>query len=407
MTRMLATLAVLWLALASAAHAQGVTLNPYVSPFTAKDGLALQRPTALGHHSLQSSLTLDYARNPLVVELRQGNASTQNASPVSDQLTGQLRVTFDIHDRLLLMVGLDVVMMMRGDRFFDPGAGRTKLADGGGLGDARIGARYLLLGGDRAVGAIAVQGQLIFPLAKAASSSQNLTGESNVSFAPELLGELRPGPVRITLNVGALVREPRTFLRTEIGSQLTYGLGASYSLPGRARWLQVLAELYGRTTFESFFGRETTPFELLMGARADVRNGWRAMLAAGPGLTRGLGTPDARVLAGVSFLAPHLGDRDADGVSDRHDRCPGDAEDQDDYEDDDGCAEPDNDADGVQDRVDSCPLDAEDADKFDDYDGCPEPDNDHDGFDDGADRCPLEPEDHDGFEDEDGCPDDA
>src|SRR5687768_9373265 len=108
------------LALAPRAQAQGVTLNPYVSPFTAKDGLALQRPTALGHRSLQSSLTIDYARNPLVVELRQGNASTQNASPVSDQLTGQLRVTFDLRDRLLLMVGLDVALMMGGERFFDP-----------------------------------------------------------------------------------------------------------------------------------------------------------------------------------------------------------------------------------------------------------------------------------------------
>lgn len=396
------------LALASHAHAQGITLNPYVAPFTANDGLALQRPTALGHRTLQSTLNLDYARNPLVLELRQGNAGTQTASPVDNQLTGQARVTFGHHEHLLLMVGLDFVFMMSGDRFFDPAAGGSvKLADGPGLGDARLGARYLLVGDDKSIGALAVQGQLTFPLARAAASNQNLTGESNVTFAPEIAGEVRPGPVRLTLNLGALIREPRTFLRTEIGQQLTYGVGASYALPGRASWLRLLAELYGRTTFDSFFSRETTPLELLMGGRLETRTGWRATLAAGPGLSRGLGTPDARVLAGVSFTAAHLGDRDADGVTDRRDLCPNEAEDRDGHEDGDGCPELDNDADGVLDRVDTCPHQPEDADRFEDFDGCPELDNDHDGLDDALDHCPLEPEDRDGFEDSDGCPDKA
>lgn len=130
-------------------------------------------------------------------------------------------------------------------------------------------------------------------------------------------------------------------------------------------------------------------------------------MAGGPGLSRGLGTPDARVLAGISFTAVHLGDRDADTISDRHDQCPNEPEDRDGHEDSDGCPELDNDGDGVLDRVDSCPHQPEDGDKFEDYDGCPELDNDSDGFDDGVDRCPLEPEDKDGFEDDDGCPDSA
>ena len=102
---------------------------------------------------------------------------------------------------------------------------------------------------------------------------------------------------------------------------------------------------------------------------------------------------------------PEDPDPDGDGVRGAADRCPGEAEDKDGYQDDDGCPDPDNDADGIADTADRCPLEAEDKDGFQDDDGCPDPDNDADGIPDAADRCPLEPEDRDGFEDGDGCPD--
>jgi hypothetical protein len=44
------------------------------------------------------------------------------------------------------------------------------------------------------------------------------------------------------------------------------------------------------------------------------------------------------------------------------------------------------------------------VDDFQDDDGCPEPDNDHDGIPDAVDLCPQTAEDPDGYEDQDGCP---
>src|SRR5213075_2360218 len=44
-------------------------------------------------------------------------------------------------------------------------------------------------------------------------------------------------------------------------------------------------------------------------------------------------------------------------------------------------------------------------DNFQDEDGCPDPDNDKDGIPDKDDKCPNEPETINGFQDEDGCPD--
>jgi OOP family OmpA-OmpF porin len=99
------------------------------------------------------------------------------------------------------------------------------------------------------------------------------------------------------------------------------------------------------------------------------------------------------------------GDKDKDGIMDSEDTCPNDPEDQDGFQDLDGCPEKDNDADGVSDINDKCPMQAEDKDGFEDKDGCPEADNDNDGFLDADDRCPEMPETKNGFKDDDGCPD--
>ncbi len=98
-------------------------------------------------------------------------------------------------------------------------------------------------------------------------------------------------------------------------------------------------------------------------------------------------------------------DRDGDGILDKNDACPDNPEDRDQFDDEDGCPDPDNDQDGILDGADSCPLVAEDRDGFQDQDGCPDPDNDQDGILDINDKCPNEPEDKDNFQDQDGCPD--
>jgi len=67
----------------------------------------------------------------------------------------------------------------------------------------------------------------------------------------------------------------------------------------------------------------------------------------------------------------------------------------------------DEDGDGVDDDRDRCPGEPEDVDGFQDDDGCIDADDDSDGFPDASDRCPRQAETRNGFEDEDGCPDEA
>lgn len=98
-------------------------------------------------------------------------------------------------------------------------------------------------------------------------------------------------------------------------------------------------------------------------------------------------------------------DSDDDGVSDLMDQCPEDFEDEDGFEDWDGCPEADNDKDGIADDDDRCALCPEDLEGFEDADGCPDLDNDHDLISDKEDQCPDEAEVVNGIDDNDGCPD--
>jgi outer membrane protein OmpA-like peptidoglycan-associated protein len=94
------------------------------------------------------------------------------------------------------------------------------------------------------------------------------------------------------------------------------------------------------------------------------------------------------------------GDRDNDGIVDSKDVCPDLAEDNDGFQDDDGCPDFDNDNDGIQDAKDKCPSESEDKDGFEDQDGCPDNDNDKDGIPDARDNCP----DVAGDANRNGCP---
>lgn len=90
-------------------------------------------------------------------------------------------------------------------------------------------------------------------------------------------------------------------------------------------------------------------------------------------------------------------DKDGDGVMDKNDKCPDQAEDKDGFEDEDGCPDTDNDKDGIADSNDKCPTEAGVAEN----NGCPDVDTDKDGIVDRLDKCPKDA----GIEVNNGCPD--
>ncbi|MEZ4322635.1 MAG: OmpA family protein [Myxococcota bacterium] len=134
--------------------------------------------------------------------------------------------------------------------------------------------------------------------------------------------------------------------------------------------------------------------------QTSLPSGLSMTVGAGTGLIAGVGAPDYRMFAALTY-GRTVSDRDGDGILDRDDRCPLEPEDLDGFRDTDGCPDPDNDNDTFVDTRDACPDRPEDFDGFEDEDGCPEADNDADGVLDADDLCP----DVWGLESLSGCPD--
>ncbi|HUS68137.1 MAG TPA: OmpA family protein [Kofleriaceae bacterium] len=299
--------------------------------------------------------------------------------------------------------------------------------DGQGLGDIGLHAKVRILSTSRKPGiGLAVIGSLYLPTA---SDNDRWYGEDKVT--PQLLGvvdkefgaerELRmavQGGIRIrtgdhgfvdTTTTGAggdqdpPLMSPAT--NVEIEAKSTIPLGAAIAYGVVPQKFDLIAEAFTEipTGGDNFF-----PGEVIGGAKLYLAQNSFLSFGGGVGFMPDEGgNPDIRGFLAIVF-EPNIGDRDGDGLKDDVDQCPDDPEDKDDFEDEDGCPDPDNDRDGILDVDDDCPNDPEDKDNFEDEDGCPEGnkfDRDGDGILDDVDQCPDDPEDKDGFEDTDGCPD--
>jgi outer membrane protein OmpA-like peptidoglycan-associated protein len=195
--------------------------------------------------------------------------------------------------------------------------------------------------------------------------------------------------------------------KLEYGNLGTFGLGLSYRVLDA---LDLVAETYGSylTAGDSTDDQKLSQ-EVLGGIKLFVeQNSYLVMGGGSRAWSKGFEAADVRLVLGFVF-EPSIGDRDGDGYKDDRDECPDEPEDFDDFQDGDGCPDPDNDNDGILDVDDRCPNVPEDRDGDRDEDGCPEGrqegDRDGDGILDSKDKCPDVPEDKDGFEDLDGCPD--
>jgi len=299
--------------------------------------------------------------------------------------------------------------MVRGQSALPDGSLDALVPSGAGLGDLRVGARVRAWGEDKDIVQIAVQGALYVHTASMADADQNYRG--GPSDSPRLGGNVEllatfnvTDEVHLSTNLGYLFRKDVVLPPdAQVGDALTFGLGAIWELLDDR--LALIAEFYGSA---GFGGLQSTPMEVLVGAKYHHKKGFTAGLGGGAGVARGIGAPDYRLLGMLGYTMPEerlrqprVHDRDEDGLLDDDDRCPKEPEDFDGFEDEDGCPDPDNDGDGILDADDRSPNEAEDLDGFEDEDGIPDYDNDGDGVPDVDDKCSNEP----GVAVTKGCPD--
>ena len=277
-----------------------------------------------------------------------------------------------------------------------------------GFGDPRLEVRFLPVHEDKGAGFV-IAPFVTFP---AGSPELNLTdGLTTFGLTTALSSQV--DIVHIAAHAGYQVLLGSSTLDNllAIDDEVFYGVGLGFELVPDT--MRINAELAGQSIVgaarrQIIITRVTpwlhNPLESNLSFTFNTPSGFRATLGGGTSLTPAVGAPLARAFFGLGYAPGTPPDADKDGLSNRDDACPREAEDLDGFEDDDGCPDPDNDGDRFLDEADGCPNRAEDIDGFQDDDGCPELDNDRDRIPDRDDACPNDAEDYDRFQDRDGCP---
>ena len=346
-------------------------------------------PTPKQHLDWQVGALLSHAQEPVFHTLRIDDSPTQSAYPV------WAREQLDLYASLGLFKIAEIALVfpvILHQQSLDPISGQE--VQPSGTGDPRLEVKVKFL--ERPHAGLGIGAALSLPLGHYLSSGRDFMGSRLPTVEPKLLLESPWGPVILAANLGFLVRET-----THIGAQtqthaLTWNAGVAWDIDNfkEKDGFRLLLEANGEMDVDVDY--TSTPVELIFGFKYRGHTDTVFSMGAGPGISRGLGTPTFRAFAGVAF----------DPIT-RIKDCAAGPEDMDGFQDDDHCIDPDNDGDGFADTVDKCPNEAEDIDSYKDDDGCPDLDNDGDTIPDGVDACPMIPEDKDQYEDEDGCPEEG
>jgi len=327
----------------------------------AAGGVFVERPVVPFHLGFGLGLFLHLADDAVVV--RQG--ATVIGTPLDGAVSADLLASIGLFDHLELALHLPVRLYYQGD------ASAAPLIASRGLGDLRFVPKVSIArGGGLAFGWVLGAAALVtFPT----GDDLALRGSAGLTVEPRLLFGLYPGRLAVVANAGFRFRRNESY---SPGNELTFGLAGTYTLAASRNMLDLQAEVSGGW-LPAVQGRAllALPLEAMGGLIARPHPRFSVYALGGAGITNGLGVPDFRALVGVRYAAglPARGgqrDSDSDGIPDRQDRCPTEAEDMDGFEDRDGCPEADNDHDGIPDDDDECPDDAEEP--GGDRDGCPD-----------------------------------
>jgi len=323
----------------------------------------LASPQTLGFLQGGGGFTMHFSDEPFVVYSLNGDTLTREGGVVQSQFVLDLHgaIGFGFLD-VGLVLPVSPVMVWGGDP--TNGDFPVQENDLGGVGDLTIIPKVRLLDTTKKGIGFGIQ----LPISVPTGHSARYLGDGGVTFAVDLLAELRKGPVRGVFNFSPVHLRPRfeygDFVR-QVG--MDWGAGAEVRI---SEMVGTRAEIWG--TY-SYMGSEQNRFTGEWSAALVLRPSEMVSLElGGGGGIAGFGVPKLRAFAGVRITSPERGDKDSDGILDSKDQCPQEAEDFDSWDDSDGCPEPDNDGDGIPDGDDACPDNAENPGIGDDQDGCPD-----------------------------------
>ena len=377
----------------------GFSLNRFEPSERGSDWFVPESLDLRGHQRFAVGLVLDYGYRPLVIFTPDGD--DEQSAIVRHQLFGHVGGNMILWDRVRFGVNLPVAIFQDGEGGTAAGTSFDSPDHATTVGDLRISADVRLAGVYKSPFTLAGGVQLFAPIGE----QDSYTSDGAVRAIPRLMIAGDAGKLTYAAHLGFGFRaRDEAFAGSQLGSELIYAASVGARLADER--LVVGPELYGSTVVtdsDSFFGRPTSPLEMLLGGHYRATPAWRFGAGAGPGLTRAFGSPSLRVLATLEWVepfeeppvpqAPAPKDRDGDGVLDSEDACPDVPGVRTSDPATNGCPEKkDRDGDGILDDVDACPdvpgVKNQDPKKH----GCPPSDRDKDTILDDDDACPTSPE---------------
>lgn len=311
------------LGLAGAAHAQQVpapdlNAQAYRPPVDAQDTLWTDDASLGPSGYFQSRIFFNYVNDPLVYQFTDGTEERLLSDLLQADLIGAVSIS-------RLRLGLDVPLML---------VTGGSAATGGGLGDLALDLKGVAIEpGDEGPG-LAFSGRFTLPTA----TTDTPVGSPGVGWELAAIGTQQFGSTLLAVNLGTR-GQPQTVLENvEWNDQFFWRVGVGQELSTVSG---LSADLVGATSYSARLGNPAgSPMEVLFGGWSRVSDDFVFRAGAGTGLTRGIGSPDLRLVAALSFEPPTERDNDLDGIVNKDDACPDQPEDKDGWQDADGCPNP-------------------------------------------------------------------
>lgn len=281
-------------------------------------------------------LVTDYLSRPILLGLPPPGSGTSDPV-INDQVNGTFLWSYGATDRLELDVALPITFG-QGGTGLAPGTGGDGLHDTAER-DMRFGFAYALVPHARVDQSLPGAPLLArphgwglvarFEMSAPTGDHDEFAGERSGVYIPSLAGDLRTGPWRLGIEVGARIRPITELLGARVGTQIVTMAGAAYDVLPR-ELLTASVEAWALPTVVSQgagVGSPLVPAEWQLAVRtAPLRGGDLAFQLGGGGaipfggedeITR----PRFRFTLGIRW-EPLARDTDGDGVPDLADKCP-------------------------------------------------------------------------------------
>ncbi|HEX3760597.1 MAG TPA: OmpA family protein [Kofleriaceae bacterium] len=357
--RIALSIALIRLAGPGTAHADGLDGERFVPSVGAEGTFVDEHPAVASHLGWSAGLFLNFADDQVVLRDAAGNVASR---PLHTGLTTDLTASLGLFGWAEIGIGLPLHLVYDGDVY---AAGTARLDASPGVGDLRLVPKFALL--RRGTLSRHVLLGIAVPVSVPTGDDEAARGAGGVGVQPELLFAFHDGRLGLGFDAGYRYRSHHP-ADLPWGDEITLDPWLSVGL---TRALTLRIEGFAEKEVNASVSGADFPFEVLAGIDYAIGN-WDLYAAASRGITDGIGDPAIRIIGGVRYrqnAGHHEGfeDSDHDGIPDKDDRCPGEPEDEDGFEDADGCPDPDNDEDGIPDAQDECPeLKGDRA-----HDGCP------------------------------------